>query len=225
MRILIVEDDVLIAEHLKEIIEADGFDSVLMASSVQEGKDHLDQTNIDLLLLDINMESAEAGIELAHFVNDNYQIPFIFVTAQSDKQIVGRAVSMNPLAFIVKPFSPVSVVAAINIARNNIDSDELIIRDGYKELVIKKSTIVYGKASNNYIELYGLKRKWVIRFTMQNFLQLLPDEMFLQVHRSYFVNKNHVESVMTNSLIVRGENIPYSKGFESEVKNMWLKKV
>lgn len=225
MNILIVEDDILIAEHLKEIIEEEGADRVQIACSVFEAKELVRNDEIDLMLLDINMEEAESGIQLAQLINEQYQIPFLFVTAQSDKQIVGRAVSMNPVAFIVKPFSPVSVMASVNIARNLIGNDEIIVRDGYKEMLIRKSSILYGKASNNYIELFGLKKKLVIRYTMQNFLMLLPKESFIQVHRSYFVNRNFVESVSTNSLVVRGENIPYSKAYENDVKNLWSKTV
>ena len=55
-------------------------------------------------------------------------------------------------------------------------------------------------------------------------MQLLSKENFVQVHRSYFVNKNHVEAIMTSSILVKGETIPFSKGFENDIKNMWIKK-
>lgn len=221
MKILVVEDDILIAEHLKEIIEAETEDLVEMVFTAKEALELLSLTSFDLLILDINMEKAESGIDLALEIDESYKIPFLFVTAQSDRQIVGRAVSLLPIAFIVKPFNSVSIIAAINLARISMQNDQLIFRDGYKEFVVRKQEIVYGKACNNYIEIYGLKKKWLVRNTMQNLMLLLPKEDFIQIHRSYFVNKNHVESVTSSKLVIKGIVIPISKGFENDARRLW----
>ena len=218
MEILIVEDDALIAEHLKEIIGDEAKDNVQIAFSGKEAIKMLQEKNIDLLLLDINMESAVMGIEVALHVNEQYQIPFIFITAQSDKQIVNRAVAMQPAAFIIKPFSPVSVIAAIEIVRQSLSNDKLTIRDAYKDIVIPMKSIIYGKASNNYVEIYSSKKRWVVRSTLLNLLEQLPQDKFIQVHRSYFVNKSFVESVTASKIVINGEIIPVSKGFEIQVK-------
>lgn len=218
MEILIVEDDALIAEHLKEIIGDEAKDNVQIAFSGKEAIKMLQEKKIDLLLLDINMESAVMGIEVALHVNEQYQIPFIFITAQSDKQIVNRAVAMQPAAFIIKPFSPVSVIAAIEIVRQSLSNDKLTIRDAYKDIVIPMKSIIYGKASNNYVEIYSSKKRWVVRSTLLNLLEQLPQDKFIQVHRSYFVNKSFVESVTASKIVINGEIIPVSKGFEIRVK-------
>lgn len=220
MEILIVEDDALIAEHLKEIIGDESKDIVHIAYSGLEAMTILKEQTFDLLLLDINMESAVMGIELATYVNEHYQIPFIFITAQSDKQIVNRAVSMHPAAFIIKPFSPVSVQAAINIVRHSISKDKLVIRDAYKDIVIPMNSILYGKASNNYVEIYSSKRRWVVRSTLLNLLEQLPPDKFIQIHRSFFVNTSFVESVTSSKIVVNGEVLPVSKGFENQVKSL-----
>ena len=218
MEILIVEDDALIAEHLKEIIGDEAKDNVQIAFSGKDAMKMLQERAYDLLLLDINMESAVVGIEVASYVNEHFQIPFIFITAQSDKQIVNRAVAMQPAAFIIKPFSPVSVIAAIEIVRQSISNDKLTIRDAYKDIVIPMKSILYGKASNNYVEIYSSKKRWVVRSTLLNLLEQLPQDKFIQVHRSYFVNKGFVESVTASKIVINGEIIPVSKGFEIQVK-------
>jgi DNA-binding LytR/AlgR family response regulator len=218
MDILIVEDDALIAEHLKEIIGDEGKDNLQIAFSGKEAIRMMQEKTYDLLLLDINMESAVVGIEVASYVNEHFQTPFIFITAQSDKQIVNRAVSMQPSAFIIKPFSPVAVIAAIEIVRQSISNDKLTIRDAYKDIVIPMKSILYGKASNNYVEIYSSKKRWVVRSTLLSLLEQLPQDKFIQVHRSYFVNKGFVESVTASKIAINGEVIPISKGFEIQVK-------
>jgi len=220
MRVLIVEDDVLIAEHLKEIIEEKGLDEVELANSAGEARDKLNGKNhIDLVLLDINMEEPESGINLAIELNSDFLIPFMYITAQSDAGIIKKAAATQPLSYIVKPFMPLSVQISIELAREKINDAMLIIRDGYKELVIPTNTIIYGQSNNNYIEIFGTKKKWVVRITMKELMELLPQPRFFQVHRSYFINTNYIDAVLTNKVSVRGNILPVSKAFESALKD------
>jgi two-component system, LytTR family, response regulator LytT len=221
MRFLIVEDDVLIAEHLREIIEEKGQDVVDLVGSVASALEKINGGDVfDLVLLDINMEHPEAGIQLAEKLKGEYVIPFIFITAQSDASIIKKAALTQPLAYIVKPFVPVSVLVSIEMAREKIGSSKLVFRDGYKEIVIPSESIVYGKSSNNYIEIFGVSKKWVIRFTMKELMDYLSEKHFMQIHRSYFINVNFLESVTTNKVCVRGNILPISKAFEAEIKEV-----
>ncbi|MES2800798.1 MAG: response regulator transcription factor [Bacteroidota bacterium] len=223
MKILIVEDDLFIAEHLKEIILELEIDQVEHAASGARALEMCDKNSYDLALLDINMESAEAGIGLAKVLKEVHYIPFIFITAQSDKRIVDKAIELQPEAFLVKPFVGVSVLAAINIARQSIEKNNLVIRDNYKDVIIPKKSIIYGKTSDNYIEIFSAKRKWVIRSTLGNLLNLIDSQDFIQVHRSYFVNTNFVDSAGTSKLSLNSGSlfVPVSKAYEEVVRITW----
>jgi two-component system, LytTR family, response regulator LytT len=222
MKILIVEDDFLIAEHLKDILKKEQGDEVLMALSAMEAKQLIDKNkSIDLVLLDINMETPEAGINLAYELSSNYGIPFIYISAQSDTTIIRKAASTFPLSYIVKPFVAVSVQAAVQMARQKIANSTLCIRDGYKDVIIPFDAIYYGKSNNNYIEIYGHNKKWVARVTMRDLLNDLPKDRFVQVHRSFFINKFHLESLKSDKVVVKGECIPVSKSFETSIKGLF----
>jgi two-component system, LytTR family, response regulator LytT len=221
MKILIVEDDFLIAEHLRDILEKEDEDQIFIAGSAMDAKQLIDKNKtIDLVLLDINMETPEAGIDLAYELSRNYGIPFIFITAQSDSTIIRKAATTFPLAYIVKPFVAVSVHAAVQMARQKIANSSLCIRDGYKDVIIPLDAIFYGRSNNNYIEIYGHNKKWVVRVTMRDLLNDLPSNQFVQVHRSFFINKFHLESVKSDEVVVKGSSIPVSKSFETLIKGL-----
>jgi DNA-binding NarL/FixJ family response regulator len=69
--------------------------------------------------LDINLESNTDGIELAEFINSNYNIPFIYLTSYSDKDTLDRAKKTNPYGYIVKPFNDKTLFTTIEIALSN----------------------------------------------------------------------------------------------------------
>lgn len=220
MKILVIEDDALIAEHLRDILVDDCGDEVEMVYSAKDARIILGKEKFDLILLDINMEKPDIGVDVAKYINDEIQTPFIFITAQSDRKIVDRAILMNPSAYIIKPFSPVSVIVAVNVIRQQIVNDNFVFRDGYKDVIIPKNQILFGKACNNYIEIFGLKKKWVVRITMSNLMELLPNDQFVQIHRSFFVSTKNIEFITTSKLSVNGELLPISKGFEKNIKEL-----
>lgn len=223
MRILIVEDDFLIAEHLKEIILESNQDEVFHAASSNEAKEMCLQFCFDLALIDINMDDIESGIEFAKFLNEEIHIPFIFITAQSDKNIIDKAILLKPQAYFVKPFMSVSVLASIQLVRQSFAENYFYFRDGYKECKIPKNIIIYGKSSDNYVELFTEKKKFLIRITLGNLLDQLSSNHFVQVHRSFFVNSNFIESVSSGKLFVNSveEEIPISKAYEDRIKEIW----
>ena len=119
IRVLIVEDEPLIAEDIAQGLEKNEF---LVSAVVYSKEDAIEQLNInlpDLVLLDINLSGEMSGIEIAEKINTQYNIPFIFITSYSDKQTLEKAKFTEPSGYIVKPFNEASLYSTLEIALYN----------------------------------------------------------------------------------------------------------
>ena len=119
IRVLIVEDEPLIAEDIAQGLEKNEF---LVSAVVYSKEDAIEQLNSnlpDLVLLDINLSGEMSGIEIAEKINTQYNIPFIFITSYSDKQTLEKAKFTEPSGYIVKPFNEASLYSTLEIALYN----------------------------------------------------------------------------------------------------------
>lgn len=116
MKVLIVEDEALVAADLQDIMEGLGYEIVGVARSLQEAEHVLETRAVDFVLLDIVLQGASDGIDLAHAIRRRYGLPFIFVTAHTDPATVRRARATQAYGYLVKPFTRESVFAAVEVA-------------------------------------------------------------------------------------------------------------
>lgn len=118
-RILIVEDEPAIAEHIAAYLDNDDFEVSGIVYDSADALEELKNNTPDAVILDINLESETDGIDIAQVINDTYEIPFLFLTAHSDKQTISRAKTVNPSGYIVKPFNEKTLCASVEIAIAN----------------------------------------------------------------------------------------------------------
>jgi len=103
-RILIVEDDVLIATGLANDLARSGITGARIALSGQEGLDAIRDERPDLVVLDIDLPGGMDGIEIAARIRSEYGLPFIYLTAYSNETLVDRAKETVPYGYILKPY-------------------------------------------------------------------------------------------------------------------------
>src|SRR3954470_23249348 len=101
IKIGIVEDERVIALSIESTLDDLGYDHCGPASSYGEALELLETDTPDLLLLDINLAGKKDGIDVAEKINVLYNIPFIFLTANSDMATIERAKKVKPHAYIV----------------------------------------------------------------------------------------------------------------------------
>lgn len=115
-KILIVEDEPIIAEDLSILLKNVGYDIVGVANSGSVALDLLHIRKPDLALLDIALDTGITGIDIAQVINTKYQIPFIFITSFSDRLTLEKVKDVYPDGYIVKPFKKKEILANIEIA-------------------------------------------------------------------------------------------------------------
>jgi DNA-binding NarL/FixJ family response regulator len=112
--ILIVEDEVIIAETLQEMLIQLGYSSIQRCKTQKEAERIIEEENLDLAILDINLHGGHEGIELGKRCNQK-DIPYFFLTSYSDRMTILEAKKAKPGNYVIKPFSPEEIMVAVEL--------------------------------------------------------------------------------------------------------------
>ncbi len=115
-RILIVEDEAVVAENLEKVITDCGYEVVGRAASADAAVNAAIELKPDLILMDIVLLGKKTGIDASYEIKEKIDIPIIFLTAYSNLDLIDRAKSVEPYAYIVKPFQDRQLFASIEMA-------------------------------------------------------------------------------------------------------------
>jgi two-component system, LytTR family, response regulator LytT len=167
-----------------------------------------------MVLLDIHMDYELEGIAIAQKVAETYRIPFIYITAHSDKDIINKALETKPFGYITKPIKKMDVYAAITIALKHIEGQEeniLVFKDGYATVKLSADEIFYAKSEGNYIDIITANKKYTLRNSLEWFTEQLPEQQFVRVHRSYVANIKKITKQTSGTIYMQDHIIPISR--------------
>jgi DNA-binding response OmpR family regulator len=163
-KILIVEDESLIALDLSQTVETLGYACVGTASNFDDGLQLTFKMKPDLILMDICIKGKKDGIELAREIKSKFDIPIIYLTALNSEDDIQRAILTNPSAYLIKPFDTKPLQVAIKIALNHINRNNWLIGDKVlddefsydsktKQLILNGEFISLTRKENNLLVL------------------------------------------------------------------------
>jgi YesN/AraC family two-component response regulator len=115
-KILIVEDERLVAQHISQLLKDADYDICAIASDGGTAIKKIVELGPDLVLLDIRIKGETDGIEVGEHIQHFYDIPILYLTAFSDSDTLKRVKVTNPLGYILKPFRSEQLLSAISIA-------------------------------------------------------------------------------------------------------------
>lgn len=233
VKILIVEDEIVIADNICSTLQKLGYEVLEPAINYSEAIELIESESPDLALLDIQLAGNRDGIDLAWKIKEDYTFPFIFLTSNADPRTIDRAKDLNPPAYLVKPFNKDDLYTSIELALHNYDkstterngneNQKVVFKDAIfvkeKNLFHKVTfeEILYAKSDHVYIEIFTKSgRKHLIRNTMGDFEESLPN-YFFRSHRSYIVNLNHLNAINSRFVLINGAEIPIGKNNREEL--------
>ncbi len=236
IKILIVEDEMIIAANLSLLLSELGYEVNAIVSRGEEALLHIKQNQPNIILLDINLKGQLDGIETAQLMQKEYNIPIIYLTAYTDDAHFNRAKKTNPSAFISKPFKKLDLQHAIELTINRIKSqdysknenecnspyilsDSLFVRNNDKRIKILIKDIYYIEAERNYCRIVSKDRECLLVMTLKDINDKLPNEHFLRIHRSYIVNISHIDEVAGSHIVISRKAIPMSKTLKRKLIN------
>lgn len=113
--ILIVEDEPLIANDIKETCLENGFNVAGVAYSQDEAYKILESKQVDYVLLDIQFADKDDGLLIGKKLSEEYFIPFSYISSFSDAATVGKARNTSPTGYLVKPFRSRDIIIQIEL--------------------------------------------------------------------------------------------------------------
>jgi two-component system, LytTR family, response regulator LytT len=219
-KILIVEDEILIAEDLKDALHSLGFSLVEMAHDKSSAFQAIERYNPDIILLDIRMENETDGLEIGKHISKNSGNPFIYITAHSDVAMVKEIIKTNPAAYITKPVKKSDLYASIGLAlgktKDASDLQTLKIKDGYSTLIIDISSILYVEAEGNYLNIFCDNKKYVSRQSLDSMIEEINTSSFYKIHRSYFVNTLKITKFSRKEVLINDVKLPVSRNVSQD---------
>lgn len=231
-KILISEDEVIIAEDIAASLEELGYETC----AIDSGEDTIDmirETQPDLVLLDINLRGGADGVDIGSRIKEEFNIPFIYLTAYADHATVDRAKKTEPDGFLVKPFDEKSLRSAIEIAlykhdhshkegngsavnhkEQEIASDYIFVKVKHRIIKVHYSDILWVEAYDNYSFIVTADQKYLVSSTLKDMEQKLPSQNFVRVHRSYIANLDKIEALEENSVVFAKGDVPIGKSYK-----------
>lgn len=115
-RILIVEDEQIVAKHIKNHLKKGGYDPVGVAVTGEDAVRLTEELQPDLILMDIRLAGPMDGIQAAEKIRARHNIPFIYLTAFADSQTLERSRTTEPFGYLLKPFEAKVLYSTIEVA-------------------------------------------------------------------------------------------------------------
>ncbi len=211
-KILIIEDDILVRENLKQLLEEEGFETEV-AENGEVGIKKAQMFNPDLIICDILMPVVD-GYKVKEVLNNHdetFDIPFVFLTAKTRIEDLRKGMGLGADDYIFKPYNSLELLRIIEkklnkqerliekIRRKNNNSfqEEQTLFVGFhqKEKIDIKS-IDYIKAENQYTFIHLISGKYYyFRKSLSYWEKKLPETLFKRIHRSYIINVRTIEKI------------------------------
>jgi DNA-binding LytR/AlgR family response regulator len=228
IKVLIVEDKVLIAEDIAASLKRRGIESAGICATGEEAIEVARTTHPDLIIMDVQLAGAIDGISAAQVILQNRLVPIIYLTEHTDDQTVERAKKTYPANYLAKPFTPDALIRAVELAINNagksagsvnksIVNDALFLRtDNQLYVKIKLDRIVYLEAGRSYCKIVTDDGEFMMSNSMGHYHDQLNDD-FIRVHRSYVINVKRLTSLDGNVIHLDKWQVKTSKEFRESL--------
>lgn len=219
IRVVIVEDEIIVAEHLENILKKNGFEPIAYAETIAEANKSI-ELKPDLFLLDIRLSNNESGIDFGAVLNEK-KIPFIYITANNEIEVMKVAIQTKPETYITKPFKEGDVLAALELVKlklNSVKTIPILTKKGEERIL--ESDIIYCQADGVYTNIFTTNSEIIQRIKLKDIEEKLSDD-FIRVHRSYVVNKSKITAKKSSSVFIGQKEIPISRSYKINLSNQF----
>ena len=243
VRILLIEDEAILALDLSDLLQAEGYTVVGIADNGPQALALYQDQPVDLVLCDICIQGPWDGIETVMRLGNGQRVPVIYLSAFSDRDTRARALQTLPAAYLLKPVTLDSLRVAIELALYALSTPvtpataaaprpadgvaplgsepvlrlgaTVFIRHNYRFVRVQFADIVLLQADSNHTLLVTATQKYALRLTLGHVLRL-ASQLLVRVHRSYAVNIDRVHSFTDHELSLADQAVPLSRQYREE---------
>lgn len=249
LKILIIEDDYIIAENLAEQLVEFGYVISGIVHSSNEALPAFKKNLPDLILCDIQLKGSPLdGIEIIRHINEICRVPVIFLTAFSDGPTVEKAKSVHPSYYLLKPVNTSQLNVAIEMALHNFSDTKnvdqgltvpiklnqpicslysqnnyIFMKDGHRFIKINYSDMLYIEAMGSSVKIVSQTKNFIFSANLSQFFNQVNSSTFVRIHKSYIVNINKIESFDLGEVTIligdRIKTLPIGRSYKDAFMN------
>ncbi|MDN5201263.1 response regulator [Fulvivirgaceae bacterium BMA10] len=238
-QIAIVEDDSFVSLDLVDRLESLGFSNLKVFDSGEGLLKVIKSLKPKIVLMDIELSGDLDGIETVSKIRKINSIPVIYLTDHVDDNTFQRALETSPSAFLHKPFIDKQIAQNIEIAISQENEDfsheqsSMLVLDGlfayesqgrYQKVPLTE--IRFMKAERAYCQIALADESLTVSRSMKTVLKVLSKsefkDRFIQVHRSYVVNKDHISGFNARTLLIDNQSIPTTDHYIPDLKALFF---
>ncbi len=120
-KILIIEDEIIVAFEIKKILEQLSYEVVNIATNYNDAITYFKCNKPDLMIVDIHLKDSFSGIEIVKSIKKLHNIPIIFLSAYNDEQTENEVINLEPEAYLIKPFKRKDLELSIKLAMHKLN--------------------------------------------------------------------------------------------------------
>jgi DNA-binding LytR/AlgR family response regulator len=232
-RILIVEDDMIIAANISLQLSNLGYEVTGIETKAEQAIHHALETKPDMILMDIQLRGQANGIDAANSIRKFLDIPLIYLTANADDSTFIKAKETHPYAFLSKPFTSLNLERTIALVEDKIKEkqvsiavvensegshdDRIFIRNNNKLIKVMFDDILYVEADRNYCKITTLNQAFMVVCPMNKLCEKIDPKQFVRIHRSFVVNYSKLDAVADSYVEIKGKLIPIGKQYKEDL--------
>lgn len=235
MNCIIIDDEPLAREAMEMLVEEnkelqllDKFNNAASAARFME------EHSVDLVFLDIQMPGI-TGIEFARTISRRTLI--IFTTAYTEYAL--DSYEVDAIDYLVKPIEPERFEKAVQKAlsyhsllmkeekeaiETNVSSEYFFVKSERKYFKVNYADILFVEGLKDYVILQLADRRIITRMSMKNIAELLPQELFLRVNKSYIVNTKYIDSFDNNDIYIGSYEVAIGNSYRDAFFEEFLMK-
>ncbi|MBI1305496.1 MAG: response regulator [Bacteroidetes bacterium] len=231
IRCLVVDDEPIARKGIKTFIDKISFlDFMGFSSNTDEMMECLKQGNIDLIFMDIEMPGT-SGMEILKSELINFPM-VIFITAYQEFAL--ESYEVNAVDYLLKPVSFGRFYDAANKALKEFQTindkstvrDFLFLKSDGKHRKVNFEDIIYISGMQNYSRLHLKNDKTlIVRYALKAVLKMLPEPLFLPIHKSYLINTRQIESLAATTVNLKNSGqLPIGRTYREKVLKLLSEK-
>lgn len=227
LKFLVVEDPKAIAIDINARMKDMGYKITDIVSTAEKAYESIENNRPDIVLMDLNLRGKTNGFEAAAYIDENYELPVMFLTAKMDMKAIKQVADTKAYAFVGKPFNDEELKANAELAyaRHNawvelrkkrdlylslVDQNSvqefLFVRADYRLNKIRLADVQYIEALKDYVMINTGENTYTTHATMKEMMRRLPMRDFVRVHRSYITRIDKIQSIKYPDLLLEGSN-------------------
>ncbi|MEL6556598.1 MAG: LytTR family DNA-binding domain-containing protein [Bacteroidota bacterium] len=227
-RYLIIDDEFIAHEIIKGYCDMmPNMQLMKSCHDALEALEYLNNHTVDLIFLDLNMPKL-TGFEMLRTLKNPPKV--IVTTAYREHALEGY--ELDIVDYLLKPFSFARFLQAVNkalnkpaeqistVASQEVRGQNIFLRSDKKHIQVNTDDILFLEAAGNYLKVLTKEKTITIREKISDLMQKLPEGEFIQVHKSFVVAKNHIESIEGNRIIIREHTVPIGNTYKLNVSQI-----